>query len=139
MTKERFNEILKEMAEIHDRKNKDYAGDDYLSNLKMSEGMGIPAWKGVLVRMTDKFARLMNMAKSESANVQSESVADTLTDLAIYSIMARIAYEGLEGSLPERRSRAEKSERPRSQKRRRKTASHQPESAPVEETTAQPT
>ena len=46
MSKERFNEIVKGMVELHDRKNRDYAGNEYLSNFLMCERMGIPAWKG---------------------------------------------------------------------------------------------
>jgi hypothetical protein len=47
MSKERFHEIVKEMVEIHDRKNRDYAGNEYLSNFLMCEQqMGFPAWKG---------------------------------------------------------------------------------------------
>jgi len=52
--------------------------DDYLSNLKMCEGMGIPAWKGVVIRMTDKMARLMNLAKSEDPGT-TESVRDSFS------------------------------------------------------------
>jgi hypothetical protein len=44
MSKERFHEIVKEMVELHDRKNKDYAGSEYLSNFLMCEkNMGVPA------------------------------------------------------------------------------------------------
>ena len=94
MSKERFHEIVKEMAELHDRKNKDYAGDEYLSNFLMCEKhMGIPGWKGCIIRLSDKMARLMNMARTEEIAVSDESLADTLTDLAVYAIITRILYE----------------------------------------------
>jgi hypothetical protein len=93
MSKERFNEIIKEMVELHDRKNRDYAGDDYLSNFLMCERMGIPAWKGSLIRLTDKVSRLMNIAKTGEISVGDETVTDTLMDLAVYAIVTRILYE----------------------------------------------
>lgn len=94
MSKERFHEIVKEMVEIHDKKNRDYAGDEYLSNFMMCEKhMGIPAWKGCIIRLSDKMARLMNIARTEEIAVSNESVTDTLTDLAVYAIITRILYE----------------------------------------------
>ncbi|HYA90249.1 MAG TPA: hypothetical protein VEK32_01990 [Thermodesulfobacteriota bacterium] len=94
MSKERFHEIVKEMVDLHDRKNRDYAGSDYLSNFLMCEKhMGIPGWKGCIVRLSDKMSRLMNIAKTDEVSVSDETVADTLTDLAIYAIITRILYE----------------------------------------------
>ncbi len=94
MSKERFHEIVKEMVEIHDRKNHDYAGSEYLSNFMMCEQhMGFPAWKGCIIRLSDKMARLMNIARTEEISVSHETVIDTLTDLAVYAIITRILYE----------------------------------------------
>jgi hypothetical protein len=131
--KQRFEEILKEMQEIHDRKNKDYAGDDYLSNLKMCEAMGIPAWKGVVIRMTDKMARLMNLAKSEDPGTE-ESVRDTFLDMGIYSGMGLIAYEDSQGEAGTQDIGARRSRR-QSQRRRKKSVV-QPEEAPSEDASA---
>ena len=93
MSKQRFDEIVKEMMDLHDRKNRDYAGTDYLSNFLMCERMGIPAWKGSLIRLSDKLSRLMNIAKTDEISVSDETVVDTLTDLAVYAIITRILYE----------------------------------------------
>jgi hypothetical protein len=94
MSKERFHEILKEMAELHDKKNRDYARDEYLSNFLMCEKhMGVPAWIGCIIRLSDKMARIMNIAKNDEISVSEETVTDTLTDLAIYAIITRILYE----------------------------------------------
>jgi hypothetical protein len=93
MSKERFHQIVKEMADLHDRKNRDYAGTDYLSNFLMCERMGIPAWKGTLIRLSDKLSRVMNIARAEDISVSDETVTDTLTDLAVYAIITRILYE----------------------------------------------
>lgn len=89
----RFYEILEEMAELHSRKNHDYSGDDPLSNLKMCESIGIPAWKGVLIRLMDKWSRLTNFAKQEVLLVEDESLIDTLKDNAVYSILCLILWE----------------------------------------------
>jgi hypothetical protein len=34
MSKQRFDEIVKEITDLHDRKNHDYAGGDYLLPLR---------------------------------------------------------------------------------------------------------
>ena len=130
MTKERFNDILKEMAEIHERKNKEYAGDDYLSNLRMCEGMGIPAWKGVVIRMTDKMARLMNLAKSEDP-ATGESATDAFLDMGIYAGMGLIAYESFQAGGRQRGANPRRSAKPPVRRRRKKSASQVPE-PPVE-------
>jgi hypothetical protein len=87
-----FLEIIEKMKEIHQIKDHDYAGESYLSNLKGSERIGIPAWKGTLIRMEDKMARLENFAKQDFLLVKDESIEDTFIDLATYSILALILY-----------------------------------------------
>jgi len=94
MSKERFNEIVKEMVELHDRKNHDYAGSEYLSNFLMCEKyIGVPAWIGCIIRLSDKMARIMNIARTDEISVSDETITDTLTDLAVYAIITRILYE----------------------------------------------
>lgn len=87
-----FYEIVDELKDLHSRKNADYAGDDPLRNLRMCEEAGIPSWKGVIVRLTDKMSRLMTFAKKESFEVKDESVEDTFCDSAVYSILGLILY-----------------------------------------------
>lgn len=89
----RFYELLQEMGELHSRKNHDYSGDDPLSNLKSSVEIGIPAWKGILVRLMDKWARLKGFAKKGILEVKDESIRDTLMDNAVYSLLCIIIYE----------------------------------------------
>ncbi len=99
MEKDKFQEILNQVADIYER-NKDCGGDD-LSNFRMCERMGVPAWKGVLVMMVEEIGRLMKVAKSENPDVESEAVGETLTDLAAHSIMARILLEESPGTKPQ--------------------------------------
>lgn len=87
-----FYKILDELRNLHSRKNRDYSGNDPLSNLRMCERGGIPAWKGVIVRLTDKISRLLSFMQRESYEVKDESLEDTLRDAAIYSILAIILY-----------------------------------------------
>jgi hypothetical protein len=94
MSKERFHEIVKEMVELHDRKNRDNAGSEYLSNFLMcKKHMGVPAWIGCIIRLSDKMARIMNIARTDEISVGDETITDTLTDLAVYAIITRILYE----------------------------------------------
>jgi len=88
-----FYKLLDKMKEIHSNKNHDYSGEDEsFRNFKMSETMGIPAWKGCLVRMGDKYSRLCSFARKEEYKVKEENIEDTLMDLAIYSVICIILY-----------------------------------------------
>ena len=88
-----FYKLLEELAQLHSDKNHDYAGEDPLSNFFLSEKMGIPAWKGCLVRMSDKISRLWSFAKKETLLVKDESVIDTARDLAVYSLLLILLYK----------------------------------------------
>jgi hypothetical protein len=91
---ERFYQLLNEMKKIHDAKRHDYASEeDRFSNLMLSEMMGIPAWKGALVRISDKFSRLCEFAQKEEFEVKDESIKDTLIDMANYALICLILYE----------------------------------------------
>ena len=88
-----FYELLEEMKRIHSKKNHDYAGtENPFKNFRISEDIGIPAWKGCLIRMSDKFSRICNFAKKEQYKVKDENIEDTLMDLAIYALIDIILY-----------------------------------------------
>lgn len=94
----RFYEILKELEELHNAKNSDYSKEgDPLSNLKMSEEINIPGYIGNFIRMGDKWSRLVQLMKKkqqgEGPAVKSESMNDTLRDLAVYCILEMILIE----------------------------------------------
>lgn len=89
----RFYELIEEIKDLHNRKNNNYAEDtDPLSNLKGAELFGIPAWKGVLVRLTDKWSRIQQLSKGKQ-DLVGESLVDTLQDMAVYSLLCIILYE----------------------------------------------
>lgn len=94
----RFYQLLEEMKRIHDRKNSDYSKKgDPLSNFRLVEEIGMPAWLGVLVRITDKYSRIVQLANKalsdEEAAVKDESIRDTLIDLANYCVLCVILFE----------------------------------------------
>lgn len=87
MTK-RFEELIAENLATYRKKNSDYNNDSSgYENIIESEEIGIPAWKGVLVRMSDKWGRIKTLAKGKEALVKDESIKDTLKDLANYSLI----------------------------------------------------
>lgn len=86
-----FYKLLDEMAELHSRKNHDYAGtSDPLKNLRRSQSIGIDPFTGVMIRLQDKWSRLEQFMQSGIMQVSNESVEDTLIDNAVYSLLAII-------------------------------------------------
>ena len=83
--------MLKEMGELHDRKQADYGSDeDPFANIRASEEWGVEAWAGAMLRASDKVRRLQRFAaKGELAN---ESALDSMKDIAVYAIIAAILY-----------------------------------------------
>lgn len=88
-----FHAILEKMADIHDKKNHDYAGGNYLSDLIASNRMGIPGWMNALLRMQQKMSRLESFAKQGTFKVKDETLVDTLEDLAVYAVITAILYK----------------------------------------------
>jgi hypothetical protein len=91
-----FYELVWRMYEIHSIKNKGYGlNGNPLGNFMMSETFGVPAWKGCLVRMSDKWSRICNLTSKMNDPgykdaVSMESIEDTLLDLANYSLLCLI-------------------------------------------------
>lgn len=82
----RFYALLEEIAALHSKKNHDYAkSDEPLSNFNRCKALGVEPWRGVLVRMSDKWSRLEQLAGGKSP--KNESMRDTLIDLAIYALI----------------------------------------------------
>jgi len=80
--------LMEKMEDILDAKGRDYSDtEDAMSNF---HDFG---WKGILVRIGDKFHRCKNLSKKEAAAVKDESVEDTLLDMANYCLLALIEKE----------------------------------------------
>lgn len=97
----RHKEICNKLNETYRKKNTDY-GDSFGA---MFRELGIIT---AVIRIGDKFNRLKTLAIKESAEVNDESLKDTLLDMANYCIMTVMEIEEVEfvnsvywvGSLP---------------------------------------
>lgn len=90
MTRDRFFELVEDMKTMWINKNAGYAGKDNpdpYANFRLSEWFGIAPSKGVMIRMSDKFKRLSNLAKNPDNNKVGESMKDTLMDMAVYCLI----------------------------------------------------
>lgn len=89
---QRFHDLLREIGELHDRKQADYGSDtDPFANVRASERWGIPGWVGALVRLNDKVARLQSFARK--GVLANESAEDSMLDIAVYALIAKVLYE----------------------------------------------
>ena len=86
-----FYKLLAKMAALHSRKNHDYAGTgNPLRNFHKSREQGIEPWRGVMIRLSDKWSRLESFCKQGTMEVADELIEDTLLDNAVYSLIAII-------------------------------------------------
>ena len=109
---EKFHRLLKEMGELHDKKQADYGRPtDPFANVRASEDFGIDGWIGALVRMNDKMRRLQTAARqsiSASTNdngnrvvtLKNEPIRDSFMDLAVYSLIGLCLLEEVEQQKP---------------------------------------
>lgn len=82
-----MREIFDRCLEIAEAKSHDYAGvTDSLSNFRTF------GWKGVVVRLGDKFNRIANFSKQGEMKVKDESVEDTLKDMINYASICLMLY-----------------------------------------------
>lgn len=87
-----FPNVLLQMMTVHHEKSNDYASEENpFSNIELCERGGVPAWKGVIIRLGDKYSRLLNALKGKLFNF--EGVKDAFLDNANYSVIGLIEYE----------------------------------------------
>lgn len=97
---ERLAALYARNVEISRKKNSDYANtSDPFQNFRACEQFGVAAPKGIIVRMTDKLMRIANLLDREPS-VSDESILDTLSDLANYSMILRMYLENKKISPP---------------------------------------
>lgn len=80
----RLDDVLIEIRELLKRKHSDYGNDNLLR-------FGL---FGIVVRMSDKLARIENLISKKTISVVEETMYDTFLDLAGYSIQAIILFFG---------------------------------------------
>jgi hypothetical protein len=85
----KFSALTDEMQIITKKKNHDYATDnDAFRNFREFGTLG------VLVRMSDKFARLKTaLVEKRDFKVGDENIRDTALDLAVYSLILILILE----------------------------------------------
>lgn len=81
-----FREITEKMADLYEKKNKDY-GNSFNRSIKRYGAVA------GLVRISDKFNRLENLMLNGECEIKDESIKDTLMDLANYAIMLYMEVE----------------------------------------------
>lgn len=97
---QKYFDLLETLRELHLSKSAGYGcpdGTDPLLNIRRgAEFVGIPAWQGAMVRLSDKVTRLAVFNKT--GNLPHESVEDNLLDLASYSLLALLLYREERGN-----------------------------------------
>lgn len=87
----RFHDLLKQIGDLHDKKQEDYGKDtDPFANVRGAGEWGIAPWVGALLRGTDKMRRLQKLAQKGS--LANESAEDSMMDIAVYALIALILY-----------------------------------------------
>lgn len=93
-TSQAFFDLCDAMKEMHRRKSSDYgcpSGTDPLANIRNgAKFVGIPAWKGAMVRLSDKVTRLATF--NVTGRLENESLEDNLFDLASYALLALLLH-----------------------------------------------
>lgn len=93
-TSQAFFDLCDQLKEMHSRKSRDYgcpSGEDPLANIRNGAAfVGIPSWKGAMVRLSDKVTRLA--AYNATGRLENESLEDNLFDLASYSLLALLLH-----------------------------------------------
>lgn len=93
-TSQAFFNLCDSLKEMHRRKSRDYgcpSGEDPLANIRNgARFVGIPSWKGAMVRLSDKVTRLA--AYNATGRLENESLEDNLFDLASYSLLALLLH-----------------------------------------------
>jgi hypothetical protein len=93
-TSQAFFDLCDQLKEMHRKKSADYgcpSGEDPLANIRNgAKFVGIPSWKGAMVRLSDKVTRLA--AFNATGRLENESLEDNLFDLASYSLLALLLH-----------------------------------------------
>ena len=88
-----FDDALDELKMLHDAKNHDYAtAENPYKNLEKVLSIGIEPWRGIVIRLMDKFSRLEEYCVKGEFAVKGEGLVDTFKDIANYSILAMILF-----------------------------------------------
>ena len=88
-----FDDALDELKMLHDAKNHDYATEENpYKNLEGVARIGIEPWRGIVIRLMDKFERVEQYCTNGELAIKSEGIEDTFKDIAVYSTLAMILF-----------------------------------------------
>ena len=88
-----FDDALDELKMLHDAKNHDYATEkNPYKNLEGVSRIGIEPWRGIVIRLMDKFERVEQYCTNGELAIKSEGMEDTFKDIAVYSTLAMILF-----------------------------------------------
>lgn len=90
---QRFDQLLDRMHRTFASKDRAYAGEVPLANIRRSERVGIPPSVACFIRMTDKFSRMESLirnANDASVGAGDEGILDNAFDLAVYALIFTI-------------------------------------------------
>ena len=88
-----FDDALDELKMLHDAKNHDYAtAENPYKNLEGVARIGIEPWRGIVIRLMDKFERVEQYCTNGELAIKSEGMEDTFKDIAVYSTLAMILF-----------------------------------------------
>jgi hypothetical protein len=88
-----FDDALDELKMLHDAKNSDYSTlENPYKNLQATERIGVEAWRGIVIRLMDKFSRLEEYCVKGELAIKSEGIEDTFKYIAVYSTLAMILF-----------------------------------------------
>ena len=81
-----MDDIIKEIKELHDKKNHDYSsGGNYLNFYKNADIWGQDPYLLPLSRLTEKLIRISELRGKQAKN---EGIEDSLKDIAILSMIS---------------------------------------------------
>ncbi len=88
-----FDDALDELKMLHDAKNHDYAtAENPYKNLEGVSRIGIEPWRGIIIRLMDKFERVEQYCSNGELAIKSEGMEDTFKDIAVYSTQVMILF-----------------------------------------------
>jgi len=82
-------EVFEEIKSLTRAKNSDYTAgvDDAFANFRMAEQMGLDPLAGLVLRMGDKWQRILSYMK-QGLVVENEGIEDAFKDMVGYSVLA---------------------------------------------------
>ena len=88
LPRDRYEELLLDLIGMHRTKSAAY-GDALLAPAELGESPLL----GVLIRMSDKWARIKNLWVAQRSAMGDEALIDTLKDLGAYAFLAVTLWE----------------------------------------------